>query len=371
MTDLKKIFHSFGINSLLNASTSGLVLFKKEKGADATLADTAICTIDNPSALRLTGQEVLEGKKWNDIIGESGSSLILLENQDFEYFFPQSEIWCRISNRPIDEHHFLCTITDISSLKGIQNELERKVEDLNKSNADLEQFAYVASHDLQEPLRKIVSFGERLEVKSRGILNEEQNLYLDRILNATRRMQTMIENLLDFSRVARTKDGFSQTDLNVIVKNTLSDLELIIHKKDAIVIVDPLPVIEGIPIQMTQLFQNLLSNALKFTHPEIRPQVEVRSEHLSASEVKELVLAPGSEYVRITVKDNGVGFEMEDSGRIFTLFQRLRGRSEFEGAGIGLAVCKKVVENHKGWITAVGQPDKGAVFTLVLPISQG
>jgi light-regulated signal transduction histidine kinase (bacteriophytochrome) len=370
MTDLKNIFHAFGINSLLNASTSGLILFKKINGEDSD-AERAVCSIENPAALILTGHDVMEGKKWSELIGYVGVDSVDIDNQDFEKYFALSKTWCRISNRPIDEHHFLCTVTDISSIKGIQSELERKIDDLNKSNADLEQFAYVASHDLQEPLRKIVSFGERLDVKSRDILNEEQALYLDRILNSTRRMQMMIENLLEFSRVARAKDDFVQTDLNVILRNTVSDLELLIQKKDAIVTIEPLPAIDAIPVQMAQLFQNLLSNSLKFTRSDVRPEVRVSARVLSSDEVRSIGGFTGIKYVKIEVSDNGVGFEMSESNKIFTLFQRLRGRSEFEGAGIGLAVCKKVVENHKGFISAEGIPDEGAIFKLILPTKQG
>ncbi|WP_247231815.1 ATP-binding protein [Telluribacter sp. SYSU D00476] len=265
---------------------------------------------------------------------------------------------------------YIGNIFDVTSLKVIQNELERRVEDLNKSNEDLEQFAYVASHDLQEPLRKIVSFGERLESRSRGALNEEQRLYLDRILNATRRMQEMISNLLEFSRVARTKDGFVPTDLNAILKSTISDLEITIQQKNALVMIGDLPEIESIPSQMSQLFMNLLSNALKFTKREVRPIIKIEAEFLKNNEVIKQGLVPDKSYVRLTVSDNGIGFENEQANRIFTLFQRLRGRSEFEGAGIGLSVCKKVVENHSGTIEARGVPDGGATFTIVLPICQ-
>lgn len=334
-------------------------------------AEAAVCTIENPAALVLTGHDVMEGKEWGELIGYVGVDNVPLDNQDFEKYFTLSKTWCRISNRPIDEQHFLCTVTDISSIKGIQNELERKIDDLNKSNADLEQFAYVASHDLQEPLRKIVSFGERLDVKSRDVLNEEQALYLDRILNSTRRMQMMIENLLEFSRVARIKEDFVKTDLNGILKNTISDLELLIQKKDAIVTIEPLPEIDAIPVQMAQLFQNLLSNSLKFTRPDVRPVIEVTASFLTSEEIRTIGGIASTKYIGIKVSDNGVGFEMVESSKIFTLFQRLRGRSEFEGAGIGLAICKKVVENHKGFISAAGIPDEGAIFKLILPIKQG
>lgn len=260
---------------------------------------------------------------------------------------------------------------DLTSIRSIQYELERKVEELNRSNSDLEQFAYVASHDLQEPLRKIVSFGERLEKRSEGILDEEMGLYLDRILNATRRMQDMIDNLLEFSRVARSKEGFVATDLNAFIGGTLSDLEIAIQSKNALVHVGALPArMEVIPTQMSQLFSNLLSNSLKFTQEEQQPEIFIKSEHLSKADQINYGLPSRGDYVRITFSDNGIGFENSDSSRIFTLFQRLRGRSEFEGTGIGLAVCKKVVENHAGIIMASARPGQGAVFTIILPLTQ-
>jgi PAS domain S-box-containing protein len=500
MTDLKKIFHSFGINDLLNASTSGLLLFKLDT-TQPEGQDAYVCTVDNAAARKLSGKKSLTGLLWEDFSGAAPQPAYTLPTLDQEVYFAESGTWCRASNVPVDDNHFMCTLTDISarikvqerernvldilndaekamqfgswtcevegsgvewsqgiffllgytpeeaatlvpshelfrshihpedfdhfhdkfeealatksdyriefriqtpdkrekymlsrgrfvggdgqknlatigsmfdltSIKKIQFELERKVEELNRSNFDLEQFAYVASHDLQEPLRKIVYFGERLENRSRGLLDEEMGLYLDRILNATRRMQDMISNLLEFSRFARSKEGFVQTDLNDILRSTLSDLEVAIQNKDAVLTYDSLPTIEAIPVQMSQLFNNLISNSLKFTFEEKRPVIEIRSEKLKKSDQIHYGLPSNRDYVRITLADNGIGFENNDSNRIFTLFQRLRGRSEYEGAGIGLSVCKKVVENHSGIILAAGKPDLGATFTIVIPISQ-
>lgn len=264
----------------------------------------------------------------------------------------------------------ISTLFNVSTLKLIQNELEQKVSDLNQSNADLEQFAYIASHDLQEPLRKIVSFGERLDQKAKDTLNEEQHLYLDRILNATRRMQEMINNLLEFSRVSSASRVYSEADLNEIMRSTLSDLEVTIQQKKAVITVGELPVIEVMPAQMSQLFQNLISNSLKFTRADVTPVIRITSEGLSQQEVSAKRLSPDQSYVRLLFEDNGIGFENSSSEKIFTIFQRLRGRSEFEGAGIGLAVCKKVVERHHGLIEARGVPGAGATFEIILPCVQ-
>ncbi len=261
----------------------------------------------------------------------------------------------------------IATVFNVSMLKQIQSELEQKVSDLNKSNSDLEQFAYVASHDLQEPLRKIVSFGERLDSKARETLNEEQHLYLDRILNATRRMQEMINNLLEFSRVSSASGNYVTTDLNEIMKSTLGDLELTLQQKGAVIELGILPKIEVIPAQISQLFLNLLSNSLKFIRQNVTPEISINAVTIGGAEIARKKLLPEKEYIKIVFKDNGIGFENSSVDKMFTIFQRLRGRSEFEGAGIGLAVCKKVVERHHGTIEAFGVPGEGATFEIVLP----
>lgn len=262
------------------------------------------------------------------------------------------------------------TAFNVSMLREIQRELEQKVSDLNTSNADLEQFAYVASHDLQEPLRKIVSFGERLDTRSKDSLDEENHLYLDRILSSSRRMQNMINNLLEFSRVTSTSKLFEPTDLNEVLKVTLSDLEVSIQNSKAKIEVDKMPVIDGNQTQLSQLFLNLISNSLKFTKQNVDPVISIKLSDVPETEVIKRKLVGNQQYIKITVKDNGIGFSNENASRIFTIFQRLRGRSEYEGAGIGLSVCKKVVEGHHGIIEAYGIPDQGAVFEIILPVNQ-
>jgi PAS domain S-box-containing protein len=260
------------------------------------------------------------------------------------------------------------TAFDISVLKKMQGELVSKVNDLNKSNADLEQFAYVASHDLQEPLRKIASFGERLGLKAGSNLNEEQHLYLDRMLNATRRMQEMVKNLLEFSRIAGTARVYTPTDLNVVVQNAMGDLELVISQKGAIIESDNLPTIDAIPSQMSQLFVNLISNSLKFVKEDTIPRITIRCVGISPDSGTDGT--QHAEMVKLVFQDNGIGFGNESSEKIFTIFQRLRGRSEYEGSGIGLSVCKKVVEMHDGTIEAFGVSGDGARFDVCLPVYQ-
>ena len=248
----------------------------------------------------------------------------------------------------------IAILTDITSQESLLIRLEKKVERLKSSNKDLEHFAYVASHDLREPLRKIVAFSERLNKKYAPVLDSTGLNYLHRMIDATQRMQTFIDDLLMFSRFSRDNSEKIEVDLNGILREVLSDFEMLIDKEKAIVRTETLPIIKGVKSQMVQLFQNLISNALKFKNPNIRTEI-----YIKCLESKE-------EY-QLTFSDNGIGFDQADAERVFTLFQRLNGRSEYEGTGIGLAICKKIVENHGGIIKANSSPQEGAAFTVSLP----
>ena len=259
---------------------------------------------------------------------------------------------------------------DVTELKRYRDELERRVADLARSNTDLEQFAYVASHDLQEPLRKIISFGERLTRRHAEGLGTEGHLYLERITAATARMRELIDNLLNFSRVARQVADFVPTPLNAVLRGVLGDLELKITEKNATVDADELPTLDALPGQMPQLFQNLLGNALKFSRPNVPPHIRIRAEAVSAAEKAEFRLDLRKKWFKIGVEDNGIGFDPQYAEKIFVLFQRLHGRNEYEGTGIGLATVKKIVDNHQGVVYAESTPGQGARFVLLLPLTQ-
>lgn len=243
----------------------------------------------------------------------------------------------------------------------LKKELEaRRVaeESLARSNRELEQFAYIASHDLQEPLRKITSFSSRLVSKYRDALGDQGLDYLTRMENATVRMQSLIEGLLVYSRVTTKAQPFSSVNLSTILSEVLSDLETAIRESGATVTSDPLPSIEADPLQMRQLFQNLIGNAIKYHAPGVAPVITV-------------LAVPDQSVCTLTVSDNGIGFEQKYAEQIFGVFQRLHGRSsEYKGSGIGLSVCRKIVERHGGTITARGELDKGATFTVTLPLRQ-
>jgi PAS domain S-box-containing protein len=264
---------------------------------------------------------------------------------------------------------FIGNTVDISEMKVYERELEMKVEELNRSNKELEQFAYVASHDLQEPLRKIMAFGERLSLKFGEQLSTDGQFYISRMLDATNRMKILIENLLSYSRASRKLESMVSIDLNEVIENVLSDLEMKVQETQADISVGSLPTIKALPSQMQQLFQNLISNAIKFVSPDKKPIVIIRADEATKQEIKELNLSPKfKNFIKITIEDNGIGFEAEYAEKIFIIFQRLHGRAEFEGTGLGLAICKKIVENHQGHILANGELGKGATFTVYLPL---
>ncbi len=281
-----------------------------------------------------------------------------------------------------DEHGKIIRVVgltrDISiqeqSMKGLaeyEKILENKIEELNKSNLELEEFAYVASHDMQEPLRKISTFGQRLQTNFSDKLGNDGNMFLSRMLGASENMRKLIDNLLEFSKVSRNKQPYEEIDLNRILNEVLDDLDMRIAETDAEISVDPpLPVIEAIPSQMRQLFFNLLQNAIKFRKKDTKLVIKITNRELNDIERKTYQLTDEHTYFMITVSDNGIGFEQQYAERIFQLFQRLEGKSEYPGTGIGLSICRKIVTNHSGLIFAESEPAKGTLFSIILPQDQ-
>ena len=248
--------------------------------------------------------------------------------------------------------------------------LELKIEQLDKSNNNLQEFVYVASHDLQEPLRKISTFSERLQDKYGHELNEEGRLYVNRILASCQGMQTLLEDLLDFSRLSFVNKTFEKVCMQDLITDVLNDLEMKIDESKAQVLCKDLPEIEVYPSQIRQLFNNLIGNSIKFRKPSEQLVINVDCHEYNFKDYPQLPLEKNMKYVKIQVKDNGIGFDQEFSQRIFMIFQRLHGKVEYQGSGIGLAICKKIVENHNGFIFADGTPGGGASFTILLPETQ-
>ena len=248
----------------------------------------------------------------------------------------------------------------------LEQETRQRLE-LMRSNEELQQFAYIASHDLQEPLRKIQAFGDRLKVKYSDTLNEQGIDYLERMQSAAQRMQVLINDLLSLSRVTTKSQRFVTVDLNKVVKEVLSDLEIRIQQTKGRVEVDNLPTIDADPLQMRQLIQNLMSNALKFHPKEEAPVIKIYSQSINNHIQPPSNFSPVSDTYEIVVEDNGIGFDEKYLDRIFNVFQRLHSRSEYEGTGMGLAICRKIVEQHNGSITAYSQLGQGAKFIVTLP----
>ncbi|MEJ2143221.1 MAG: ATP-binding protein [Gammaproteobacteria bacterium] len=266
------------------------------------------------------------------------------------------EIPVEISLSPLQtENGRLVTavIRDISERQQARKALEQHARDLERSNAELEQFAYVASHDLQEPLRMVASYAQLLARRYQHQLDEDADEFIDFIVDGATRMQNLINDLLTFSRIG-TRDGeVKKIDTNAVLRRVLSNLQLAIDDNHAVVTHDELPDIYGDELQLVQLFQNLISNALKF-HGETAPEI-----HVAAREEGNQVI--------FSVADNGIGIEPQYAERIFLLFQRLHGKKEYPGTGIGLAICKKIVDKHGGQIWVESQQGKGTTFYFTLP----
>jgi len=253
---------------------------------------------------------------------------------------------------------------DITEIMLANEKLKVLNAELEKSNRDLEQFAYVASHDLQEPLRKIQTFAELSE---KNIQHPEiQKRYLQKVNSSAHRMTDLIKAVLNYSRLSKTDSEFVAIDLNAVIETIKTDLELLIEEKKAVITTTNLPSIQGIPLQINQLFLNLLSNSLKFS--EGAPDINISSSILPESEIKKIGFTKnGAEYIKLVFSDNGIGFEQQYADKIFSIFQRLH-TSQYAGTGIGLALCKKIVENHGGFITVESEPEKGTSFFIYLPL---
>lgn len=252
----------------------------------------------------------------------------------------------------------------------IEEIVRERTEDLRRINAELSQFAYITSHDLQEPARKISTFIDMLRKSLGNQIDERSKGFLDKIERSSKRMLNLIRDVLSFSTLRTDRRNFIKIDLNEVLASAESDFELLIEDRAAVIERTPLPVIDAIPIQMSQLFGNLISNALKFIEKEKQPVIRITWESLTPAEMAAYGLESGKDHVRLSFTDNGIGFNQENAEQIFNIFQRLHGRSDYEGTGIGLAICKKIAENHGGRIEAISTSGGGATFRIILPVRQ-
>ncbi len=361
-------------NSIIKTAVDGII----------TISTRGIMEMINPSAQKLFGyhESELMGRNISMLMPEPDSSLhdaymqryhetgeahiigigrevsgLRKDGTVFPFFLSISEV--QLADRKV----YTGFVHDITSQKVSEERLRRYAAELERSNRELQDFAYVSSHDLQEPLRKIQAFGDRLKTKEYDKLSDQGKDYIDRMLNAAARMQNLINDLLDFSRVTSKSKAFVKVNLDKILTEVLSDLEVTIEQTSAQIVRSPLPVIEGEPTQMRQLFQNLISNAIKFHKEGVAPVVSISSRGVQRH--AHLTSTPGDEMVEICIEDNGIGFDEKYLDRIFNIFQRLEGQ-KYEGSGIGLAVCRKIAVRHGGDITAKSKPGEGTRFIITL-----
>ncbi len=281
--------------------------------------------------------------------------------------YGQSEVLLNEAGVP---YKMIGTCQDVTTQKTLEKNLFDRTLQLQKSNASLKVFAYISSHDLKEPLRKISLFGDRLRMLNKDKLDEQSKNLLKTMIQSALRLQQMIDEILSVSRI-NAEDHFEVTDLTGILEDVVSNLEDELREQQAIIKYDALPKVYANPVQIRQLFTNLVSNSLKFAKPEVAPVITITSDFPAPAELTEMGLDNIVRHLRIRVADNGIGFQNEYAEKIFAIFQRLHDKSAYKGTGIGLAICREIVAHHKGIITAEGALQEGAVFTIVLPQSQG
>ncbi|MBY0314872.1 MAG: PAS domain S-box protein [Bdellovibrionales bacterium] len=370
---MKKNLSSLDLAELRSAIDEAAIVAVTDKQGIITYVNNKFCAISKYSEEELLGNthRIINShhhpreffiNMWKTISqGQTWEGEIQNRAKDGSYYWVNTTIvpFMDENGQPLK---YVAVRYDITQRKLADEQLKIYAKKLEVSNQELQEFASVAAHDLQEPLRKIQSFSDRVKSKTNGLLNQETTDYLDRIQSSARRMQILINDLLTYSRVTTKAKPFSTLSLNHILDQVCADLEIRIEQSGAKVNVSDLPSIDADPTQMQQLFQNLISNALKFQLPGQAPLVEISGRIVESSILGEHAAC------EIEVKDNGIGFDQKYTDRIFTIFQRLHGRHEYEGTGIGLAICRKIVDRHGGTLTAISRLGEGARFLITLPI---
>lgn len=379
----EKQFAQRTIQNILDHSLDGIMAFASVRDENGEITDFQWILANFISAQTLgRGKGDLTGKRLLDVVPDAKKSGLFAIyksvvdtsiSQQFEREFDLSgEVkWFYMAAVKLDDG-LIVTYTDVTEKTIAESRLTQYAEELKRSNQDLEQFAYVASHDLQEPLRKIRAFGDRLAARYEDKLDEVGAEYITRMQQASARMQKLIEDLLSFSRISSGHEQFTRVDLTAVVNEVVDDIEGQILREKAKVGVKPIAEINGDRGQIRRLFQNLISNAIKFHKPGALPVVEISGDVISSNEAEKEFGFSLTEpaYVRIVVKDNGIGFDEKYSEKIFNIFQRLQGRAEYEGTGIGLAICRKIMSNHRGYIRAQSVINQGSEFILIFPYAR-
>ncbi len=366
------------LSNILLHSANGISVTKVIRNAQGAVVDGRTI-LANDAAVRFTGipRELYLSKTAAEldpaIIDSPYYQLCLLtlqtgEPQFTQYFLDFSKRWLEISISRLDEDHIITIFTDVTPAREAQLQRENYLQELKRSNESLEEFTRAASHDLKEPIRKVQYFSGRLKTHLEGRLNEEEKSMMERMENAADRMKLLVDDLLSYSHVNQQPAEREDVDLTKKLLLVQADLELLIAEKQATITAGPLPAVKGYRRQLQQLFHNLISNALKYHKPGVPPVVQITAAQTTGAG-SGLKVAPADAerlFYLIEVRDNGIGFDQADAERIFNVFTRLHGNHEYSGTGVGLAIVRKVVENHQGYIAAESEPDKGAWFKVLL-----
>ena len=366
------------LESILNTSQNGIISYKAMRKQGRIIdfkiefANTSIEKLSNMKPDKMIGKKLSEIQPYvleTDVFDKYVSVVETGLQMEFEQLYQegQSERWFHIMLAKLEDG-VTASFHNITHVKNYEVELKNNIAKLEHSNSELEQYAYIASHDLQEPLRKIRTYGSYLKKQQFDKLGEEGQKHLEKMIDAAERMSTLIRDILGFSSLKREQD-FKETDLNPILENVLQDLDLLIQQKQAVIRRDTLPIMDAISLQINQLFYNLLNNALKFSVEGMPPVININCRILTDDELGIYEISSGqSPYCEIVISDNGMGFKQEYSEQIFGLFKRLNNKVEFPGSGIGLSLCRKVVANHNGKIFAKSNETEGASFHVILPL---
>lgn len=368
------------LTTVINTVQVGIFTFRPEYNKKCEIVDFRF-TMVNPALSSYVAQEPETlmgalGSEWfpgylhNGVFDMYRETFLTgeLQRRQFHYNVDGIDVFLDLQSTRIGDE-VLVTFSDFTPLQLAQLELQKSIRELQRSNQNLEEFTRAASHDLKEPIRKIQLFSDRLKHTLGDTINDNARGLFSKMEDAASRMRILIDDLLDYSHVNTVTWVKEQVDLNDIVGQVISDLEIMIEDTEAVVDCDPLPVIEGNKRQVQQLFLNLIHNSIKYRKPDINPHVFIHARTLCGRDTM-LELESGDlekEFVVIEVSDNGIGFDQKDSEKIFHVFTRLHSNTEYDGTGIGLAIANRVMENHSGYIFSSGVKGQGATFTLLFP----